>query len=73
MQSAWSAVKTAAKGKNSSLINQTETSIRDYAAAIQGQRTDQVSSKADIALQNLRSVGKAMTATAASTAGTTKK
>lgn len=65
MQSAWSTVKAAAKGKNSSLINQTESSIRDYEQAIRGRQTGIVATKAEIALQNLKSVEEALTAMAA--------
>ncbi len=71
MQSTWSTVKTAAKGKNSSLMNQTELSIRDYEMAIRGRQTEIVSSKAEIALQNLKAVEEALTAMAAAATGTT--
>ena len=69
MQSTWSTVKTAAKGKNSGLMNQTELSIRDYETAIRGRQTEIVSTKAEIALQNLKAVEEALTAMAAT--GTT--
>lgn len=69
MQSTWSTVKTAAKGKNSGLMNQTELSIRDYEVAIRGRQTEIVSTKAEIALQNLKAVEEALTAMAAT--GTT--
>lgn len=66
MQSTWTAVKAAAKGKNTSLMSQTESSIRDYENALRGRQTEMVSSKAETALQNLKSVEQALTAMAAS-------
>ncbi len=71
MQSTWSTVKTAAKGKNSGLMNQTESSIRDYETAIRGRQTEIVATKAEVALQNLKAVEEAFTAMAAAATGTT--
>lgn len=66
MQSTWTTVKAAAKGKNTSLMTQTETSIRDYESALRGRQSDIVASKAEIALQNLKTVEETLTAMAAS-------
>lgn len=71
MQSTWTTVKAAAKGKNASLMSQTESSIRDYENALRSRQAEIVSTKAEIALQNLKSVEEALTAMAASTASTT--
>lgn len=71
MQSTWSTVKAAAKGKNVSLMTQTETSIRDYENALRGRQSDMVASKAETALQNLKTVEEALTAMAASTTSQT--
>lgn len=73
MESTWSTVKTAFKGKNSSLTNQTQLSIRDYETAIRGRQAEVVSTKAETALQNLKAVEEALTAMAASATGTTEK
>ena len=71
MQSTWSTVKAAFKGKNASLVNQTELWIRDYETAIRGRQAEIVSTKAETALQNLKSVEEALTAMAAAAAGKT--
>lgn len=73
MQSTWSTVKTAAKGKNPSLMNQTELSIRDYETTIRGRQAEIISTKAEIALQNLKAVEEALTAMATAAIGTTGK
>lgn len=73
MQSNWNTVKAAAKGKNTSLITQTESSISDYENALRGRQSDIVASKAEIALQNLKTVEEALTAMAASTTSQTSQ
>lgn len=72
IQSTWSTVKTAAKDKNSSLINQTESSFRDYEKSIRGRQTEIVATQAEIVLQNLKAVEEALTATATTSTGTTR-
>lgn len=70
MQSTWTTVKAAAKGKNTSLMTQTETSIRDYESALRGRQSDIVASKAEIALQNLKTVEETLTAMASTSNAT---
>lgn len=61
MESNWSTVKSAFNGKNTSLVNQTQQSIRDYETAIRSRQADIVSTKAETALQNLKAIEEALT------------
>lgn len=71
IQSAWKAVKAAAKGENASLMNQTELSIRDYEQAIRNKQAKIISTKAEVAWQNLKAVKDALIEMGTSTAGKT--